>query len=300
MANKKIFSHGIGPLFDDFISDMKRFELLTKNSADSYKSYINKFRPALDTDLNDWLTEALADSLLKTTKERVDYIMAKCTSSLKASNATSKDVSNGLSAIRKLILYILSRFDAALSMSIFLDDKTLAQFVAKTAIFATPETVEQIKAHKLGAKSNTMVAKNAPANVFASWDNEMSFRDNAGVRNNGKSFRDSTGILHDDNTTANYAIKKAILAGMGISTSHTNLFKGYEACHIYGMPNNPKYYTSIMNLVLIPSALAALSDSHDYVMDVLKYKAFELYGFVPSGYSNPAEPHGYNSLKWRS
>ncbi len=99
------------------------------------------------------------------------------------------------------------------------------------------------------------------------------------------------GIYIDDNTYANHAIKRAI--------SKNIEFENYITCHIWpGTPYDVRYHTQLANLVLIPRALAGLSDHFAGVIDVLKYRSWELYGFYPAGENQPQKP-SYYPEKWR-
>lgn len=100
------------------------------------------------------------------------------------------------------------------------------------------------------------------------------------------------GVRIDDNTYANHAIKKAI--------SNTTKFKNYLVCHIWpGTTYDARYHTLLPNLVLIPRILANLSDHCFSVINVLKYRSWELYGWHPQGESIPERPIYYPKF-WRS
>lgn len=100
------------------------------------------------------------------------------------------------------------------------------------------------------------------------------------------------GIRIDDNTYANVALKKAI--------SKSTNFENYTVCHIWpGTTYDERYHTLLSNLVLIPRILAGLSDFCSSVVDVLKYRSWELYGWHPEGESVPNLP-AYYPKKWRA
>jgi hypothetical protein len=101
------------------------------------------------------------------------------------------------------------------------------------------------------------------------------------------------GIRLDDNTYANVAIKRAL----GV---HRLDVEGFEACHIWPLTcYDRRYHTAIANLVLLPRALAGLSD-HDLEIQVsLQYRAYELYAWYPEGADLPRRPSYYPS-EWRS
>ena len=100
------------------------------------------------------------------------------------------------------------------------------------------------------------------------------------------------GVRIDDNTYANRAIKKAI--------SGTAEFKNYLVCHIWpGTTYDARYHTLLPNLVLIPRILANLSDCYFSVINVLKYRSWELYGWHPDEEAIPERPVYYPEC-WRS
>lgn len=105
-------------------------------------------------------------------------------------------------------------------------------------------------------------------------------------------------IRLDDNTYANVAIKRA--TGLGSSAL------GFETCHIWPKTcYDEKYHTAIANIVLLPRALAGLSDHDAGVRASLQYRAFELYGWFPEGKEEweqeqpPIKPSFYPST-WRN
>lgn len=94
------------------------------------------------------------------------------------------------------------------------------------------------------------------------------------------------GIKIDDNTYANKAIKRAISKDID--------FVNYTACHIWpGTTYDERYHTQLANLVLIPRVIAGLSDFCPAVVDVLKYRAFSLYGWHPEELAEPLRPDYY-------
>ena len=54
----------------------------------------------------------------------------------------------------------------------------------------------------------------------------------------------------------------------------------------------------IANLVLLPRALAALTDHSPEVQQVLQFRSFELYGWYPAGQEQPTKPAHYPT-EWR-
>lgn len=101
------------------------------------------------------------------------------------------------------------------------------------------------------------------------------------------------GIYLDDNSYANHAIKRAI----GVPRER---LIGFEACHIWPQScYDARYHTAIANLVLLPRAIAGLSDHDPEVRATLQYRSFALYdGWYPAGETRPAEPPFYPRC-WR-
>lgn len=99
------------------------------------------------------------------------------------------------------------------------------------------------------------------------------------------------GVRLDDNSYANIAIKRA--TGLGRSAV------GFEVCHIWPATcYDARYHTAIANLVLIPRALAGLSDHDPEVQKALQYRAYELYKWWPQDQPEPKKPEAYPE-NWR-
>jgi hypothetical protein len=97
----------------------------------------------------------------------------------------------------------------------------------------------------------------------------------------------------DDNTMANTAIKLATVGGRHLH--------GFHSCHVWSQTcYDPRYHTSIANLVLLPAPLAGLSDYDTHVEAVLRYRAFELFGWHPEERARPERPTAYPAEQmWR-
>jgi len=99
------------------------------------------------------------------------------------------------------------------------------------------------------------------------------------------------GIRFDDNSYANVAIKRAV--GLGKSA------EGFEACHIWPLTcYDERFHTAPANIVLLPRALAGLSDHDVEIQKALQYRSFELYGWWPTGLDEPLRPEFYPA-SWR-
>jgi len=99
------------------------------------------------------------------------------------------------------------------------------------------------------------------------------------------------GVRLDDNSYANVAIKRAL--GLGKSAD------GFEACHIWPLTcYDERYHTAVANIVLLPRALAGLSDHDIEIQRALQYRAYELYKWWPMEMPQPVKPTFYPS-EWR-
>jgi hypothetical protein len=165
--------------------------------------------------------------------------------------------------MRNKMLSAAAMFEAAcLKHGIRLD-----VLVAETAIWAHPET------HGRQLRSSGSAAVYPGVRRAKSGQGEK-----RGVKN---------GVGLDDNTYANNAIKAAL--GM-----HRTQIVGFECCHIWsGTCYDDRYHTAIANLVLIPRALASLTDHDASIQAALKYRAFELYDWHPDDQSPPSKPLNY-------
>ncbi|MDE6266992.1 MAG: hypothetical protein K2M07_06570 [Muribaculaceae bacterium] len=275
---------------NEFCNQASLQNYLTKGSVSSYKSYITSLDRANNNQTIDWIKEAISQSpdiqtFLNLIKHSFDSFCAKSPTAIPVQNRNKIK-----SAFVSFATFIYGYFNAEATFvwGGIINEMQLAQLVAQTAIFATPDTVQKVKNGKLGRKENK-----GKGNPFASWDCMTSIRD---INNRGKTINN---IYHDDNTRANQAIKYAIRDGLKWGKNFKlSYFKDFEACHIYDDVKNPKFYTSIMNIVLVPRALAALTDHNEYVKNVLKYRAWELFGFT-GNQSVVQMPKNYSNIKWR-
>jgi hypothetical protein len=91
----------------------------------------------------------------------------------------------------------------------------------------------------------------------------------------------------DDNTKANLAIKIAVFGS-------TKPCRHFHVCHVWPETcYDVRYHTSLPNLVLLPSALASLSDHHKDVASALRYRSFELFSWHPEEVPQPEKPLHY-------
>ena len=99
-------------------------------------------------------------------------------------------------------------------------------------------------------------------------------------------------MYYDDNSYPN-AQMKASLKKRGIIPI------GYETCHIWERTcYDPLYHTCYANLVLLPRALASLSDHDETVKAILKWYAYEKFDhFIPNECVMPDKPEIYEQIK---
>lgn len=70
--------------------------------------------------------------------------------------------------------------------------------------------------------------------------------------------------------------------------------------HVWGDPRNVDTYTALWNLCVTPAFLAKTTDgsNHAEVVDALRRRSFELYGYKPEGEELPKRPAAYDECTW--
>lgn len=211
------------------------------------------------------------------------------------------------------------------------NDFLFCQLIAENTLFASREVFDLVKAGKLGADNLKKDLKDITvkgANEYGSWDYMAHARrvgkkkknqlctdaHNDEITNRLKNKKNKYNycdindmIIADDNTCANIYIKTAILVsyknkfdGNPLFTLGTkDYFADYEACHVWDLPGDRRYYASIGNLVLVPRALAQLTDHCDAVKQLLRYEVWKRFGFKPDEEKKPKKPTFYKKIHWR-
>lgn len=102
---------------------------------------------------------------------------------------------------------------------------------------------------------------------------------------------DGTPVMFDDNDGPTKAFLWAAQRSKGPDTQYN---------HIWGDPRNVQTYTALWNLCATPSFLAKTTDgaNHPEVVQLLRYRSYDLYGFVPEGEEIPAKPVYYSEIRW--
>jgi hypothetical protein len=202
--------------------------------------------------------------------------------------------------------------------------------IAENTLFASRDVFIKVKSGTLGAdklKNSEFKAKGIKVkfkNEYGSWD-YMAHARRVGVKKNtlcnDDDNRDVTvkirnkypdviicdEIIADDNTCANNYIKTAILESYKEKFDGNPLFilgtkdyfSDYEACHVWDLPGDRRYYASIGNLVLVPRALAQLTDHCDSVKQLLRYEVWKRFGFKPDEENEPEKVSYYEKIHWR-
>lgn len=276
--------------FNTLLNDFANYlDFLSPGSQNSYLGYVKRVDSANRGKTLQWLKEAAtnADSLGYLSKKFDDFFNPI----QKPSKKTKSNWKTGLLTLGK---FVFGFNESSINLqSIKKFDLVACQLIAQTAIFCPEHIYEDVKNGKCGSKDN----QSSKGNAFGSWFNCKYRR----AKNGELTIND---ITLDDNTKANYAIKKAVLKGLekyGIHKTDIKIFKGFEACHIWEKTcYDERYHTSVANLVLIPREIAGLTDHCDAVKELLKYESFKRFGFKPDSENTPNEPKNYDKLTWRS
>jgi hypothetical protein len=153
---------------------------------------------------------------------------------------------------------------SVLASSVF---RTPAQATASLSAFTHPETVAQIPGG--GA-------------LFAA------VRD--GERRRTLGIVDGVRVGFDDNETVHQAFR---WCNPGLPR-----WKDVQLNHIWPRSDDWRAFTAPANLAAAPSFLAKLTDHDAEIATLLRYRAFDLYGWAPADEREPACPPGYGALVW--
>lgn len=169
--------------------------------------------------------------------------------------------------------------------------------VAKNAIFCTIAVANNVKSGIAGSNNN----KVNKGNKYYSWFHCEYRRKKHGEKKGST----CNNIILDDNSKANEAIKNAVIEGMPVwlrKSKSKKDFDGYMACHIWDKTcYDPRFHTSVFNIVLLPKSIGGLSDYCDAVKQLLQYEASKRFGVYPDGFNQPIKPKYYAVLDdfWR-
>lgn len=287
--------------FDNYLS------FLSPRSKKSYRRYVEYVENVDEENKGktlQWLKEAAtnADPLGELSKKFDEFFNGK--------PILPKTKSNWKTGLLTLGKFVFGFNKSSINLQSIKDfDLVACQLIAQTAIFCPEHIYEDVRNGKCGSKDNQSSDNQSKGNAFGSW-----FKCKYRRAKNVEQRREETtnGIILDDNTMANQAIKKAVLKGLekyGIHKTGIKIFKGFEACHIWEKTcYDERYHTSVANLVLIPREIAGLTDHCDAVKELLKYESFKRFGFLPNVDNNgviiqmqqPVQPNIYKKLTWRT
>lgn len=294
------------PTFNDLITCYQQCSDKAPGTTRSYISYVQRIYkgiPSIPNDLANIINNPNnAQSLYSQLLQNVKNYLA---SALKTGAIKSSKTANNLySGFKHFCDTILGIFNARVFISSIVKEELLCRIVASSVIFASFDVVMNVINGDDGANVN----KGAHDNKYASWDNMTSARINNRPKGQIVSPYEYAGITYnsiiaDDNTRANLAIKTAVIHSLPASLRfNTKRFAEYEACHIWDVPQDPRYYTSIMNLVLVPRAFGQLTDHCQAVQDILRNRANDLFWSklgLPTPLPLPPKPKFYDSIVWR-
>ncbi len=102
---------------------------------------------------------------------------------------------------------------------------------------------------------------------------------------------DGSRVLLDDNTSPTLAFLWSSGRSNGADVQYN---------HLWGDPRNRQTYTALWNLAVTPAFLAKTTDgsNHPEVLQALRYRSWDLYGYLPAGEEAPRRPAGYEGLRW--
>lgn len=145
----------------------------------------------------------------------------------------------------------------------------LAQILAQTSWLPHPKTVAKFKQA-----------------VFPTQRKKTDLQIGAPVHRDGV-----TVGMYDNNSTPTWAL--AWSHGIYGSSS------GWTVAHVWPSSEDIAGYTHLANLALVPEALSTLTDKQGPLTSFLRWHAWNVYGWRPADTSIPAEPHGYEEVRWQ-
>ena len=265
-------------------------EKLTYGSLTDYQTYLRNLDRLNNGKTIKWLKNALEKNKIKgeiNVKEFLNDSTKTFDKFIESNNITEiggkkiQQISNAFQTLCNVFLcFYLGDF--AMDINRQISNKIFAEMVASTAIFVKPVIVEKIVKGEKGDR------KYKAANPYASWDNchSQRCREKKLWRkdlNNGQTqvhiaYPQVGPVIGDNNSNANRYLKMAVSEGMNLKAA--KLFAGYNACHIWGVPYDNRAYCSMVNLVLLPSSIAALSDYNPVIQRILQKRSKELYSMI--------------------
>lgn len=300
------------PFMDYFLKAYEDFGASNQTSGGYWTKYKTTFQSEWFRDLFPvWFSESKIKNgnNFVSCDERCEYIGKQLHQNrgVLLPHVSVNSIGSYVSAIKDFSAFVWSFFDAneycdrlfkTLANNYGKIEDILIQLIARTSILLPPVYISDFK---------------KKTSIFASSERLKRYRDNS-IDKGNKNIQINKNIegfeykelIPDDNSYANSAIKKHILKNLGLPESLYTLFTNYMACHVWGLPNDPRYYDNLQNLALVPSFLGGLTDHNPEIQLILKYRVFSLYGFYrynnvhssldfPS--PNPLKDKLYNDFK---
>ena len=285
---------------DTFISDMVNIGSLKKNSASSYKTRLGMVNAWNNGKSIDWVTKAI-----KTAKKNRSDAILEVDNLYKGWSSINGNVShnnntdqNCKSAYVLFAKWLIGQYQAKAWLSIDKNsDLDFCRLIAKHALFCTRDDAMLVRDGTLGCMGHQK-------SVTFSWFDNKYRRISHADRKIGLKIGDVVNnVTLDNNSKANMAIKNAIAKSLPIRVGFPD-FSDYMACHIWdGTCYDERFHTSVFNLVLVPTALAGLTDYNDAVKQMLQYESARRLGVYPDSrkYGNPpSKPSFFDKITiWR-
>lgn len=319
MAKKtSIPTPSIKPIFS-LPTLLKFFQNSTSKGSVAYSKYVTRINNlslrVYGRTVVDWLIDVMKMSPQPIDPIRIVMVQLKNLFANPACPTLSlKTQENYACGFKKFAQTVIGFFHANVWLTTGNFNNLFCELIARNALFADASVVSDVMIGNLGTRASKAASKAYRDNNFASWDYMLHYRDTTiskgtKVVENDPNFlkyypNASPFKIADDNSYANQYIKNAVLESFArkYGKDHLNIssFKDYEACHVWDMPGDRRYYASIMNLVLVPRALAQLTDHNAAVKNLLRYEVSHRFGFNPtSTVLSPPSNYSYYTKLWR-
>ena len=248
--------------------------------------------------LEDWVLPQIKKSSQSSALEFVEKVLDELNNVFgSVQNIGPYKKSDCRSALISFTKFVLGQYKADLYLTLDQgSDEANCRIIARNALFCTVEVAEKIKDGEFGSKFNKMHQGGAQkGNKYYSWfcygfqrmANGQKRRTTIVIPQGSPDPESILEYVLDDNSKANEAIKKAVIAGL------PNWMKGsfydfdnYMACHIWDKTcYDYRFHTSVFNIVLLPTPIGGLTDYCAAVNELLQYESAMRFGVYPEGCS---------------
>lgn len=285
-------------IVDNYIKDMERYSLLKNGSLNDYPSRLKAVDIWNGGKCIKWVEDAMKDKTpIEKVKSVFDTNLKKEGSSYKDSAGKARNINdNHRSNYLSFAKWIIGQYQANTWLSIDKSsDLVYCQLIAKNALFCTIDVAEKVRDGVFGGKGHSK------SDTYSWFDNKFRRKKTKEERGTTIEEKDENGnlvkIILDDNTMANKAIKSAIKKSLSVKGE----FSDYMSCHIWDSTcYDARYHTSVFNLVLVPTAIAGLTDYNQAVKEMLQYESARRFGVYPKGKTCPEKPTFFDKITiWR-